>query len=231
MATRTIVTSQPPVVCDVCERRLLRGEHPELFLAAGQPRTVCELCVPRAVHHGWLRESEHALPPVVAPRPRRGRSLFERLRAAGRPGEDARPPPATAQAAPGTIELEPYDFLSSGAEADATSTAADERGAQEPSPAELAIELFNAGEHPRRIAGLMRSLGEPTVSVLPVDGVDGVFSVVVAWELCWYRYRIDVDAPEAGMEVVQGTELDELSREERAANAVADPLGVLAPLR
>src|SRR5256885_3308528 len=52
-------SSQPPVVCDVCERRLLRGEHPELFLAAGQPRTVCELCVPRAVHHGWLRSEEH----------------------------------------------------------------------------------------------------------------------------------------------------------------------------
>jgi hypothetical protein len=229
MATRTIVTSQPPVVCDVCERRLLRGEHPELFLAAGQPRTVCELCVPRAVHHGWLRESEQPLPPVVAPRPRRGRSLFERLRTAGRSGEDARP--AAVQAAHGTIELEPYDFLSSDAQADATSTAPDERGAEEPNVARLAVELFNAGEHPRRIAGLMRSLGEPSVSVLPVDAVDGVVSVVVAWELCWYRYRIDVDAPEAGMEVVQGTELDELSREERAANAVADPLGVLALLR
>jgi len=228
MATRTIVTSQPPVVCDVCERRLLRGEHPELFLAAGQPRTVCELCVPRAVHAGWMRESEQPLAAPAAPRPRRGRSLFERLRAAGRPGEDARP--AAAQAAHGTIELERYDFLGSDAEADAAS-AADERGAGEPNAARLAVEAFNAGEHPRRIAGLMRSLGEPTVSVLPVDGVDGLVSVVVAWELCWYRYRIDVDAPGAGMEVVQGTELAELSREERAANAVADPLGVLALLQ
>src|SRR5437588_7540859 len=149
MATRTIVTSQPPVVCDVCERRLLRGEHPELFLAAGQPRTVCELCVPRAVHHGWLRESEQPLPAPPAPRQRRGRSLFERLRAGGRPGADARP--AAAQAAHGTIELEPYDFLGSDAEADAAS-AADERGAGEPSAARLAVEAFNAGEHPRRIA-------------------------------------------------------------------------------
>ena len=229
MATRTIVTSQPPVVCDVCERRLLRGEHPELFLAAGQPRTVCELCVPRAVHAGWMRESEQPLSAPAAPRPRRGRSLFERLRAAGRPGEDARP--AGAQAAHGTVELEPYDFLGSDEEADAASTAVGERGAGEPNVARLAVELFNAGEHPRRIAGLMRSLGEPTVSVLPVDGVDGLVSVVVAWELCWYRYRIDVDAAGAGMEVVQGTELAELSREERAANAVADPLGVLALLQ
>src|SRR6266550_2292124 len=230
MATRTIVTSQPPVVCDVCERRLLRGEHPELFLAAGQPRTVCELCVPRAVHHGWMRESEQPRPAPAAPRPRRGRSLFERLRAAGRPGQDARPA-ARAQAAHGTVELEPYDFLGSDEQADAVSTAADERGAGEPNAASLAVELFNAGEHPRRIAGLMRSLGQPTVSVLPVDGVDGLVGVVVAWELCWYRYRIDVDAHGAGMEVVQGTELAELSREERAANAVADPLGVLALLQ
>ena len=229
MATRTIVTSQPPVVCDVCERRLLRGEHPELFLAAGQPRTVCELCVSRAVHHGWTRESDQPLPAPAAPRPRRGRSLFERLRAAGRPGEDARP--ARAQAARGTVELEPFDFLGSDAQADAAGTAAGEPAGGEPNAVGLALELFNAGEHPRRIAGLMRSLGQPTVSVLPADGVDGVVSVVVAWELCWYRYRIDVDAHGAGMEVVQGTELAELSREERAANAVADPLGVLALLQ
>jgi len=231
MATRTIVTSQPPVACDVCERRLLRGEQPELFLAAGQPRTVCDLCVPRAVHHGWMRESEQPLPAPAAPRPRRGRSLFERLRAGGRPGEDARPA-ARAQAAHGTVELEPYDFLGAAEKADAAGAAvAEPRAAEEPNVARLAVELFNAGEHPRRIAGLMRSLGEPTVSVLPVDGVDGLVSVVVAWELCWYRYRIDVDDPGAGMEVVQGTELAELSREERDANAVADPLGVLALLQ
>src|SRR3989442_12880782 len=120
MATRTIVTSQPPVVCDVCERRLLRGEHPELFLAAGQPRTVCELCVPRAVHHGWMRESEQPLPAPAAPRPRRGRSLFERLRAAGRPGEHARP--AGARAAHAPAELGPEDFLGSGAGTDARAT-------------------------------------------------------------------------------------------------------------
>ncbi|TMK99618.1 MAG: hypothetical protein E6G34_03570 [Actinobacteria bacterium] len=229
MATRTIVTSQPDVACDVCERRLLRGEQPELFLAAGQPRTVCDLCVPRAVHNGWLRESEQPLPAPAAPRPRRGRSLFERLRAAARPGEEVRP--ARAEAAHGTAELEPYDFLSAGEATDAAGTAADEQGAEEPNVTRLAVELFNAGEHPRRIAGLMRSLGDPTVSVLPVDGVDGLVSVVVAWELCWYRYRIDVDDPGAGIEVVQGTELAELSREECVANAVADALGVLALLQ
>jgi hypothetical protein len=55
MATRSIVTSQPDVACDVCERRLLRGEQPDLFLDAGQPRMVCELCAPRAAYQGWKR--------------------------------------------------------------------------------------------------------------------------------------------------------------------------------
>ena len=54
MATRSIVTSQPDVECDVCERRLLRGEQPDHFIAAGRRRIVCELCAPRAAHEGWM---------------------------------------------------------------------------------------------------------------------------------------------------------------------------------
>jgi hypothetical protein len=62
MATRSNVTSHPEVACDVCGRRLLRGEQPDVFLSGGQRRMVCELCVPRAAHEGWLRESEeHSL--------------------------------------------------------------------------------------------------------------------------------------------------------------------------
>ena len=43
MSTRTIVTSRPDVACDVCERRLLRGEHADTFIAAGRRLTVCDL--------------------------------------------------------------------------------------------------------------------------------------------------------------------------------------------
>ncbi len=89
MTTRTIVTSQPDVACDVCERRLLRGEQHDIFLAAGRRRTVCELCAPRAAHEGWMRERDSqsvSLPPM---RPRRGRSFFERLRQVARPAEGA----------------------------------------------------------------------------------------------------------------------------------------------
>ena len=80
MATRSIVTSQPDVACDVCERRLLRGELPDVFLAGGQRRTVCELCAPRAAHEGWLREADRHSVSLPPSRARRGRNLFERLR-------------------------------------------------------------------------------------------------------------------------------------------------------
>ena len=93
----------------------------------------------------------------------------------------------------------------------------------------VAIAIFNAGEHPRRVAGVARSLGAPGVSVRPDKDLGSLVSIVIAWELCWYRYGVDVEDPEAGARVLaQGTELSELAREERVANAVADELGALS---
>src|SRR5471032_2426329 len=96
MTTRTIVTSQPDVECDVCERRLLRGEQPDIFLAAGRRLTVCELCAPRATHEGWMREADHQALALPHMRPRRGRNLIYRLRQVGRPleADAAAPSPA-----------------------------------------------------------------------------------------------------------------------------------------
>ena len=79
MATRSIVTSQPDVECGVCGRRLLRGEHSDVFLDGDQRHDVCDLCAPRASDGGWLRESESQSASAPAPRQRRSR-LFERLR-------------------------------------------------------------------------------------------------------------------------------------------------------
>lgn len=239
MSTRTIVTSQPDVACDVCERRLLRGEQSEVFLAAGRPRTVCELCAPRAAHEGWLRESqEHALsqPPL---RPRRGRNLFGRLLQATRP--EVRSPVTAGGAEPDGQEPEPYDFLDRQTDVPAP---LDRARAEDGSPAlagaepsaqwaedrrlERAIEAFNAGEGPRRVASLTRSLGAPEVSVRADEDL-GVVAIVVAWELCWYRYQVDVDEQTSAVGVVaQGTELEELARSDRTANAVADAAGVLS---
>jgi hypothetical protein len=80
MAARTIVTFHPDVACDLCGRRLLRGERPDVFLGGGQRRMVCELCAPRATHEGWRREVEAQLASPRAQHPQRSRSLLGRLR-------------------------------------------------------------------------------------------------------------------------------------------------------
>jgi hypothetical protein len=247
MATRTIVTSQPDVACDVCERRLLRGEQPDVFLAGGRRRTVCELCAPRATHEGWLREADRHSVSLPPSRARRGRNLFDRLRQMREPIED-RPAGAGALAAgPATgaaYELqaeedeEPYEFLGGFpgvAEESAPLSVEDRSEIGQPAltggdlKVERALKVFNVGEHPRRLAGVARSLGAPAVSVRPVDEAGSVVAIVVAWELCWYRYEVDLGDEAAGARAVaQGTELDELAGEDRLANVAADELGALS---
>jgi len=248
MATRSIVTSRPDVECDVCERRLLRGEQPEYFLVAGQRRTVCELCAPRATQEGWLRESDQAaleLPPL---RPRRGRSLLERLVALARPVPAAKVEPSSR--VPGTPDPEdrPYDIFvdedaghelglgappapgagpGSAGEAVAAPVPAGSCRSAEPSHLELAVEAFNGSEFPRRVAGVARSLGEPLVSVRSAEHLASVVRIVVAWELCWYRYEVDLSDEGVAVAAGQGTELDQLSREEREGNATALASGTL----
>ncbi len=253
MATRSIVTSQPDVACDVCERRLLRGEQSDVFLAAGQRRTVCELCAPRALNAGWLREADHEPVDVPRPRPRRRRGLFGRLRQTGSSPGGA-PPEAGAVAA----DEPPSDGLDDGfggyeRQTRTTPVAAGRQlgepstgveGEQPRSPGavvedgvaavagnargERAVAAFNAGDHPRRVAGLSRSLGAPRVNVRPDEDVQHLVSIVVAWELCWYHYEVDVDDQDPVVQLVeQGTELDELPPEDRLVNAVADELGAL----
>ena len=255
MATRSIVTSQPDVACDVCGRRLLRGELPDVFLAGGQRRTVCELCAPRAAHEGWLREADRHSVSLAPSRARRGRGLFERLRSQREPssaraaedfaGEGLGIVPAVA---PEGYQTESYDFLEAipvapEDPADAIPSVASDGDlttqGQSPAPAltagelkvERALEVFNAGEHPRRVAGVTRSLGEPSVAARPLADSGSVVSIVVAWELSWYRYEVDLGDEAAGATVTaQGTELGELAQEELLANATADERGALRAL-
>jgi hypothetical protein len=238
MATRTIVTSQPDVECDVCERRLLRGEQPDIFLAAGRRRTVCELCAPRAAHEGWMRETSQpsvALPPM---RPRRGRSLFDRFRQAGRP-------PGESDGTPGEESAQPegdYDLFDAQPPGQSTGrvTAEPARvGSAPPEPPDeptrdqvvlgRALEIYNGGEYPRRVSGVARSLGAPVVNVRSAEHHEDVIRIVVAWELCWYRYEVDLgDGTSAtAIAVGQGTELSELAREECEGNALAHESGAI----
>lgn len=92
-----------------------------------------------------------------------------------------------------------------------------------------AIDVFNASEHRKTVAGVARSLGMPTVAILPVAGRTGLVALIVSWELCWYRYEIDLSESVPGVQVAaQGYELDELQPLERNPNAVADEHGSLA---
>jgi hypothetical protein len=96
---------------------------------------------------------------------------------------------------------------------------------------ERALEVFNAGEPPRRVAGVARSLGAPSVTVRALEESGSTVAIVVAWELCWYRYEVDLGDEAAGPQLVaQGLELDELAEEDRLANASADERGALVPL-
>jgi len=54
--------------------------------------------------------------------------------------------------------------------------------------------------------------------------------IVVAWELCWYTYEVDLDDMQgaAARVIAQGTELAELGSQDRLANALADERGALA---
>jgi hypothetical protein len=235
MATRAIVTSQPVLACDMCGRRLLRGERPETFRAGSEPRIVCELCAPRAAFEGWMREADFDASLMLRPsRRRRPGSLLGRLRQLREP----------IQRPIGSTEVDEPDLHEPGLhEPDLSDEVLEGWGdrpasAPVPAPAQVdgeggdmqrALEIFNVGEHPRRIGGVARSLGAPVVTVRPVEGTSSRFTIVVAWELCWYRYEVDVEDEPAGAQLIEkGMELAELPDEDRAANAAADDRGELA---
>jgi hypothetical protein len=91
-----------------------------------------------------------------------------------------------------------------------------------------AVLLFNGSEHPRTVAGVARSLGGPTVSVAESDARSSLMHIVVSWELCWYRYEVDLGEDRPSVRVAdQGYELEELAPEELTPNASSDDRGAL----
>ena len=222
MASRkSITTSHQVVACDVCGRRLLRGENAEVFIAGGARRMVCELCTARAAHEGWMREG---LDDVGVRRNggRRSASLLGRLRQRR---------DAYMQRLGGEDEAE----VEAGEGAEGLHIAEPRTVHAVPTNAELkmarAVEVFNSGEHPRTVAGIARSLGAPFATVRPSATEGAVVSIVVGWELCWYRYEVDLGNEAAGVrQTAQGAELAELDDPDRAANAAAHADGTLALL-
>ncbi|HTX46099.1 MAG TPA: hypothetical protein VMD48_07475 [Solirubrobacteraceae bacterium] len=229
MSTKDIRTTDTHAACNVCGRTLLRGEQAVVFVSGGSRRSVCELCTDRAVHAGWVREGAAPSWDGAASSGERRRSLFGRLRSRRDGGASARaeseyedgvePPPVAPVRAPAP-RLEPA-LPREPRHVRAVPTSGEQRIAS-------GVEVFNSSEHRRTIAGVARSLGAPTVSVLASDQRTSVVTIVVSWELCWYRYEVELSDEVPNVRVGdQGYELDELPEPQRVPNAVADEHGGL----
>ena len=90
-----------------------------------------------------------------------------------------------------------------------------------------AVERFNRSEEPRKVAGLIRSLGEPHAGVRADQGRQ-LALVTVAWELSWYQWEVNAEGNgEPVREVGKGKEMSELAEDARAWNAAAADDGTL----
>jgi hypothetical protein len=218
---KSISTSSPAVSCDVCGRTLLRGEQGEVFLHGGARRMVCELCTQRAAHEGWIREGLDGGAVRARSSSGRSRSLLGRLRqrraeaqALAEEAEGAgaaEPPPSRPEPA---LAQEPRSVH-------AVPTNADMKMAR-------ALDIFNSSAHPRTVSGVARSLGAPIVAVRPSLTEGSVVTIVVGWELSWYRFEVDLADEVAGPRITgQGTELAELDTVDQVPNAAADDEGQL----
>jgi hypothetical protein len=210
-----------------------------VYVSGGARGSVCELCKSRAVNEGWVREG--TVPEYDGgdtSSDRRG-SFLHRLRARRDSGSRERatmspvddvnesaasPPPTRAQ----DPILQIHHAIVGGSGFQAPRHVRAVPSSVEPKVV-AAVELFNSSEHPHTVAGVARSLGTPAVSLRPSDARPSVVNVVVSWELCWYRYEVDLSDDQASVRVAdQGNELDELPLEERQPNAAADARGSLS---
>jgi hypothetical protein len=231
-----------PIACDVCGRTILKGERTEAYLAPGGHRNlVCELCFVRAEHAGWIRESAADQIPTRAGRPQDRRLGFGRLRRRrdeaadpGRRVEPEAPSPYEEPVAP-AAETSPFDEPSEEPvpPAPRREPPQDPRHVRAvPTTAEVKIEraldLFNGSEHQRTVAGLTRSLGFPWATAVPDSAAPSAVTVVVAWELSWYRFRIDLgDTAEPVALQEKGDELNDIDEALRRWNAGLDEEGRL----
>ncbi len=232
-------------VCDVCSRTLLKGEELHEYVSSqGERFGVCVLCRSRAEASGWIPAEQYGTITHEPPsRSRRGLALRRRLAgAAERARAGARSARAATKRDPAR-ESGPAEDRSEGEAAEADP----EAGAQPAPAAELqavsprspqprrgpeaimrgAVESFNSSEESRKVAGLIRSLGEPQAAVCP-DPPRQLALVTVAWELSWYQWEVGANGDDDSVrEVAKGDEVAELAEEARTWNASVDEDGKL----
>lgn len=242
--------AEEAVACDVCHRTMLKGERAEPYLTPSRERRhVCELCAPRAQHEGWIREAAAPHEPARPQRPPERRGLFRRARRREAPAEprpEATPKPEPEPANDTRPAREPRENGEGHAPNGATPVlsrlrkrAAGPRNPRHvravPTNAQLkidrALDLFNASEHPRTVAGIARTLGAPRASAITSRASAAEVILTVAWELSWYEFTVDLsDASEPVQLRSQGQELGEIPEEALDWNLEAGPDGTLAPI-
>jgi hypothetical protein len=236
--------------CGVCGRTILRGERVAEYVAPDGARMgVCSLCKPAAELAGWVPADLARAPGHSAAAGRRGLGLRKRLSRASEAARSLAPRPAREQDPPAqetrTGDSQPPSGRESGADrsrrGERPQNGKDERSGkgersgshprskqrspspQPPSPARLlrtGLERFNASAEPRKVAGLIRTLGEPRVAVRVNRG--GPVVVTVAWELSWYQWEVGADSNgDAVREAGKGNEVSELALRDRNWNASA----------
>jgi hypothetical protein len=236
--------------CGICNRTILRGERITEYVASDGARVgVCALCKDAAEDAGWVPAALAGTPASSSHQRRRGLGLRRRLSrvsgAARGLGSGSRGRRAAGPA--GERELKFGMRVDSEAQAGEPSERAEQEardqrsgsagrrpkarggeGATKP-PAKRrtreqalrrALEMFNASAEPRKVAGLIRSLGEPRVAVRPSSGAATL--VTVAWELSWYQWEVGGDENGAGVrEAGKGSEVGELAELDQRWNATA----------
>ena len=93
----------------------------------------------------------------------------------------------------------------------------------DPSPLgrfERAAARFNASEAGRTVTGLMRTLGDPQVSVGACAGAADEVRITVAWELSWYQWGVDLgDERRPVFVLAKGNEVGQIDAAARQWNA------------
>jgi hypothetical protein len=208
--------------CSICGRTILKGERTHAYLSPeGERRLVCDLCRGRAEAVGWSPANAVGAPPRESRRRRRsvGALLWECAGARAR----------RADAGPGGSRGERGGARSPDPAARGAGVGRTETIPESPrSRLDRAVTRFNSSAHARTVAGLMRTLGPPWVSVGAAAGTPSEIRITVAWELSWYQWGVDIASDSSPVvELDKGHEVGQLDGPARQWNAHATEGGQL----
>lgn len=193
--------------CAVCGRTILAGERVRGYVSDGSRRAVCALCEGGAERLGWRPEGAEDEGPA-AEAPGRQWGLAGLLRRWLRPADDDKPPVASKR-------VSEHDPAAAGMRS--------EGAREELSPLsrfERAAARFNTSEAGRTVTGLVRTLGDPLVSVGASAGTPNEIRITVAWELSWYQWGVDLsDELRPVFQLDKGVEISQLDSSARQWNA------------